>query len=401
MLSIADYPYLHNFFSRAVSTYGPWLTQNRNTIAVDLRGRTELSSTMVKSITSKIAHFVMTDPRIDFYRHFHLLDNRKSISNSLPEIVTQAWFPIDLSQLRGINHQLDAAVSTNSELEGKILLDVAPYSNRDLAFNNLPALHRHITRDYLCRTFYAENQVWWSIDFILNLAAIYSIAAGERGVAAQHLDMRTLMKIRLIFAMYFVAQCVQPTTGTLNIIDYAATIIHNGYKLIVPQAFMEEMEVRELVDAFKTILREHDDGSAYKTGMTLDHVIALMKAMGNNRLVGIEVNVLRSANQKLLSSPVESFAALEYPPMFAYGVLSALSAFSAGNIGFTMQKTAMLKPVITNLRNILNKIDIFPTNILAPHAPRSSSTTKPSAPTQSPPSSTTTTEAPPFNPFAL
>lgn len=253
-----------------------------------------------KTIMSTIARRLIDN---DFFDLCLLLDFKQddALAN-FPEILTLRDFNLDGSEIEGsVPDDYKKVILNLTPILGKRRDPTAPITVADKArFDHM------LVRGALCRS-YANSDAWLSGSLAIFMVESYSMAMAATLTQHFSLPYTDFARIRIMFAIYM------------------AQMLNQGVRNIecppILQGCRELVKDNVLTDVIEEIAGDRSESFV----MTFDKIVELIRKHGPHRMSKLTLGDMFRFTAMGSVEPKALMMAMEYPPYWAYFVLSGLS----------------------------------------------------------------------------
>ena len=254
----------------------------------------------VKTVMSDLYLQMIEEDKSEIFTLLTLDQVRK-----IPSWFLISWLDIDTLILKQTDVHSYNTLSGISRYRNKILVDITPYYSRkknEIVDSN--GLYSRIVRNLLCRSYFQSDKLWLSPGLIYLLTKFYAMILGSKIGRMYNLSIQEQFVVSSILSVYFVNRCS-------NIPD---TINPLMYK-------MEFLGRMADVKSIYNFISENYTVETFDLQAAIDTIVKL----GPSRISKFNLKTFQQMMINLTSNQSISLIALEYPPYWAYIILSAIS----------------------------------------------------------------------------
>ena len=290
---------------------------------------------------------ISISPIMKLYQEYQsfLLDNNmilsfiaipKNISNQ-PQLLTLPHMDIDMLEVEDVNHSCYSTIASYPEFANKIIMNIsADYDPLNHKVKNLTGLASRIVRDVLCRSYVLTKRIgkWMLLtnELLLGVAEIYAWVISYNIARIYNLQYQDQKTIAIVLALYFIQKCFNEKDKFIS--------IYKHIRRIGPITDINETEQK-----IKSIV-----GGEKELGIS--DVVDIITTLGPDYMKDFNLNVFFRACRTFHVINILSLASIEYPPLWLYNIITAISAENKSNMYWSMQKTNLLK----QSRELVNKL---------------------------------------------
>jgi hypothetical protein len=260
---------------------------------------------------------------------------------SIPEFVTTDLFIFDILQIKDINSSIYNSINALPEFTDKMVLNFTQYLKaKTMETNDMSGLQSEIVKGILIRSYYNSID-WLSPDLINYLAKSYSMIISSLISKTYNLDYNQQLIIATIFTIYFHQMCYHEPN--------AKDLPHRALNLSTHLG--NRIQVKDTFDQIQEHLGNDLDLSIPRCCELIAKMINRLDTFVPNKLF----NICQGLNS---TKPMSNILSLEYPPLWAHAILTALSG-SKSSLSMKLKNISDLKKESLGFAESLNKSRFF------------------------------------------
>jgi hypothetical protein len=224
--------------------------------------------------------------------------------DKIPSWFLISWLDIDTLALRETDKQSADIINSISKFKEKILVDITPFYNENSRIiKDTGGFYNRIVRNLLCRSYYLDKQGWLTPNIIYSLTKMYATIISTKIGRVYNLSYQEQLVIMTILSAFFTSKCyntnevIQPVMSKMDFIR--AVDVHSIYDFIKEKYTTNTFDLKAVIDC--------------------------IVELGPSRLNNFNLSTFFNMNLNITNNQSISLLALEYPPYWAYIILSALS----------------------------------------------------------------------------
>lgn len=255
----------------------------------------------------------------------------------IPSWFLISWLDLDVKELQTTDPQSYRILTTIPQYRDKILVDITPfYSSKRHTITDTSNYYSRVVRNLLTRSYHQFDRLWLSPQLIYLLTKFYAMVLSSKIARVYSLNFQEQHLVATILAVYFTNHCsdipdtINPIMGKMEFLTRAV----------------------ETKPVFEYIKEKYDVKS-----FDLTAVVDTIVELGPSRINKFNLSTFRSMNASLTSNQLISLISLEYPPYWAYLIISALSG-DKSNIYHTL-KSLNLRRESTEFQSEIVKTKSF------------------------------------------
>ena len=278
--------------------------------------RRQMTTTAGVLFHTIVAHF-----GADYFRPFLI---NKSIT-VVPEYATHATTTLDSRQAADILPALGPALTPFADLNNKLHTPVTDLCGADGVLKDYVVFQNRIIRDFLSRSFYATTRKnWLNIAILQYVCKVYSMTIRRVIGNRFNLDNARQLEALYVFLYYFI--------GKLTSLELAEGIM---------VANRREIGLGDPTDIVQVVgfVNEELKGKSLDSFPMIFPILTKL----NPDLKHLSLEVMVNYTRSLSGDVFGGISALEYPPLFVYLLIQAVSGEYVG-IRRIMQDANLIKP---------------------------------------------------------
>lgn len=262
---------------------------------------------------------------------------------SVPEVFTYTHITYDLKQLDiDSDKSLYEIIKKVPELANTICLNITPMLRTTGEPIDILNFQSIFIRDLLSRSYFDnKSTMWLTPSLIRYLCRFYNMSMSSTIGSVYNLTFQEQQAVATVFSLYF----LQKVSDTIT----AETVV-KSWKLGLGTA----QDITDIITKIKEIL-----GDNY-TGMSLDDACVGVNALGIGRLENLNRKFLYMRMKNIGPDIFTSTMAIEYPPYWAYLVLSTLSGRKMGLLS-TFKRNDLVKDAASFSDDFVKSHSFLPT----------------------------------------
>jgi hypothetical protein len=246
--------------------------------------------------------------------------------NSLPECIDMTFITMDVMQMKSaLKNPPSSSLVAFPEINDRVIVNISDLTKANGDFSDVSQFHGRIVKDFLSRSYYnSSSPTWISPTFVRHVAKVYSmtVAAGLAGQFKTTPVTENLIKI--ILSLFYVGKMTSPATAVSFVKANARDL-----------GLYDIYDLDQIAALSKEVL-----GTPIPTNIVdVTRLIAALdiSEIGGSEHPHIDVPIMNRKFMTIFSDSNVSRIALEYPPYFAYILLSVASGIRCG-LSFSMAK---------------------------------------------------------------